>query len=90
MKTTSHVLLSFAFCAAAFSVSAETYYYWGDATNGNMPIFPASAWSSSSSEYVAIPENANVNSPDANWVFDYNAHLPTAARKEGIYFNIAN
>ena len=55
-----------------------------------MPIFPASAWSSSSSEYVAIPENANVNSPDANWVFDYNAHLPTAARNEGIYFNIAN
>ena len=53
-----------------------------------MPIFPASAWSSSSSEYVAIPEDANVNSPDANWVFDYNAHLPTAARKEGIYYNI--
>ena len=41
-----------------------------------MPIFDASAWSSSSSEYVAIPEDANVNSPDANWVFDYDAHLP--------------
>lgn len=91
MKSIPHISLSFLTSMfISFSVSAETYYYWGDATNGNMPIFPASAWSSSSSEYVAIPENANVNSPDANWVFDYNAHLPTAARNEGIYFNIAN
>ena len=89
MKTTPHVLLSFAFCAA-FSATAETYYYWGDATNNSMPVFDSSAWSSSSSEYVAIPEDANVNSPDANWVFDYDAHLPVAHRKEGIYFTIAN
>ena len=53
-----------------------------------MPIFDASAWSSSSSEYVAIPEDANVNSPDANWVFDCDAHLPLASRSEGIYYNI--
>ena len=53
-----------------------------------MPVFDASAWSSSSSEYVAIPEDANVNSPDANWVFDYDAHLPLASRSEGIYYNI--
>ena len=75
MKTNSYILLPLAFCAA-FSAAAETYYYWGDSTGGSMPIFDASAWSSSSSEYVAIPEDANVNSPDANWVFDYDAHLP--------------
>lgn len=56
------------FCAfASIVASAEnTFYYWGDSTGGSMPIFDASAWSSSSSEYVAIPEDANVNSPDAN------------------------
>ena len=53
-----------------------------------MPVFDASAWSSSASEYAAIPEDANVNSPDAKWVFDYDAHLPVAHRSEGIYFNI--
>ena len=72
------------------SASAETYYYWGDSTGGNMPVFDSSAWSSSNSEYVAIPEDANVNSAAANWVFDYDAHLPVAHRKEGIYFNIIN
>ncbi len=87
MKTNSYILLPLAFCAA-FSAAAETYYYWGDSTGGSMPIFDASAWSSSSSEYVAIPEDTNVNSPDANWVFDYDAHLPLASRSEGIYYNI--
>ena len=53
-----------------------------------MPIFEASAWSSSSSGYAAIPEDANVNSPDAAWVFDYDAHLPLTSRSEGIYYKI--
>ena len=53
-----------------------------------MPVFDSFAWSSSSSEYVAIPENANVNSPDANWVFDYDAHLPISPRDNGIYLKI--
>ena len=89
MKAISYILFSIPFCAAAAAAGAETYYYWGDATNGSMPIFDSSAWSSSSSEYVAIPEDANVNSPDANWVFDYDAHLPLSSRSEGIYYNIS-
>ena len=78
------------FCAfASIAASAEnTFYYWGDGTGGSMPIFDASAWSVSSSGYVAPAEGTNINSPDANWVFDYDAHLPVAHRREGIYFNI--
>ena len=34
------------------------------------------------------PEGANVNSPDANWVIDYKAHLPISMRREGYYYNI--
>ena len=54
-----------------------------------MPVFDASAWSVSSSGYVAPAEGTNINSPDANWVFDYDAHLPASSRREGIYFNIS-
>ena len=54
-----------------------------------MPVFDASAWSVSSSGYVAPVEGTNINSPDANWVFDYDAHLPASSRREGIYFNIS-
>ena len=89
MKYIPHISLPFlASLFISLSASAETYYYWGDGDGGNMPVFGASAWSSSSSEYVAIPEDTNVNSPDAKWVFDYDAHLPVAHRSEGIYFNI--
>ncbi len=89
MKYIPHISLPFlASLFISLSASAETYYYWGDAANGSMPVFGASAWSSSASEYAAIPEDTNVNSPDANWVFDYDAHLPVAHRSEGIYFNI--
>ena len=89
MKYIPHISLPFlASLFISLSASAETYYYWGDSAGGNMPVFDASAWSSSASEYAAIPEDANVNSPDAKWVFDYDAHLPVAHRSEGIYFNI--
>ena len=89
MKYIPHISLPFlAPFFISLSAAAETYYYWGDAANGSMPVFGASAWSSSASEYAAIPEDTNVNSPDANWVFDYDAHLPVAHRREGIYFNI--
>ncbi len=90
MKSIPHISLSFLASLISLSAAAETYYYWGDSAGGNMPIFEASAWSSSSSGYAAIPEDANVNSPDAAWVFDYDAHLPVARRREGIYFNIIN
>ena len=77
------------FCAFIHLASAETYYYWGDGSKGSMPVFDSSAWSSSGSEYVAVPEDANVNSPDAKWVFDYDAHLSLSSRREGIYYNIS-
>ena len=79
------------FCAfASIAASAEnTFYYWGDGSSGKMPVFDASAWSVSSSGYVAPAEGTNINSPDANWVFDYDAHLPASSRREGIYFNIS-
>ncbi len=89
MKYIPHISLPFlASLFISLSAAAETYYYWGDSAGGNMPVFDASAWSSSASEYAAIPEDTNVNSPDAKWVFDYDAHLPVAHRSEGIYFNI--
>ena len=77
-------------CFSMLGAAENTYYYWGDATGYNkMPdvVDPAS-WSTSNSEYVAPPEGANVNSPDANWVIDYKAHLPISMRKEGYYYNI--
>ena len=77
-------------CFSMLGAAENTYYYWGDATGCNkMPdvVDPAS-WSTSNSEYVAPPEGANVNSPDANWVIDYKAHLPISMRKEGYYYNI--
>ena len=85
-KRTTTLIISL--CAASLSAGAQTYYYWGDGVDGEMPIFESSAWSSSGSEYVAIPEGTNVNSPDANWVFDYDAHLPLSPRNEGIYLKI--
>lgn len=77
-------------CFSMLGAAENTYYYWSDATGYNkMPdvVDPAS-WSTSNSEYVAPPEGANVNSPDANWVIDYKAHLPISMRREGYYYNI--
>ncbi|HIV05060.1 MAG TPA: PEP-CTERM sorting domain-containing protein [Candidatus Merdousia gallistercoris] len=56
---------------------------WGEAD----PL-QASSWSSSNTGYVALPEGANVNSPDANWVFDYGAYLPVSGRNDNIYYRI--
>lgn len=89
----SFKIISFALALNCFSMlgaAENTYYYWSDATGYNkMPdvVDPAS-WSTSNSEYVAPPEGANVNSPDANWVIDYKAHLPISMRREGYYYNI--
>ena len=68
----------------------NTYYYWGDATGyQKMPnVVDAAAWSTSRSEYVPPSEGTNVNSTDANWVIDYEAHLPISMRREGYYYNI--
>lgn len=29
-----------------------------------------------------------MNSPDANWVFDYGAYLPVSGRQDGFYYRI--
>lgn len=58
---------------------------WGEAD----PL-QASSWSSSNTGYVALPEGANVNSPDANWVFDYGAYLPVSGRNDNIYYRIGS
>lgn len=45
MKYIPHISLPFlAPFFISLSAAAETYYYWGDAANGSMPVFGASAW----------------------------------------------
>lgn len=77
-------------CFGMLSAAENTFYFWGDATgHQKMPnVVDAAAWSTSRSEYVPPSEGTNVNSPDANWVIDYEAHLPISMRIEGYYYNI--
>lgn len=60
--------------AAAVSASAadNTYYMWAEANAhwGEVNPLNAANWSISNTEYVAPPEGTEMNSPDANWVFD--------------------
>lgn len=84
----SSVLFTF---AAIFANAADnTYYMWKGAEKawGEADPLQASSWSSSNTGYVALPEGANVNSPDANWVFDYDAYLPVSGRNDNIYYRI--
>lgn len=77
-------------CCGMLSAAENTFYFWGDATgHQKMPnVVDAAAWSTSRSEYVPPSEGTNVNSTDANWVIDYEAHLPISMRIEGYYYNI--
>lgn len=77
-------------CCGMLSAAENTFYFWGDATGyQKMPnVVDAAAWSTSRSEYVPPSEGTNVNSTDANWVIDYEAHLPISMRIEGYYYNI--
>ena len=77
-------------CFGMLSAAENTFYFWGDATgHQKMPnVVDAAAWSTSRSEYVPPSEGTNVNSTDANWVIDYEAHLPISMRIEGYYYNI--
>lgn len=84
----SSVLFTF---AAIFANAADnTYYMWKGAEKawGEADPLQASSWSSSNTGYVALPEDANVNSSDANWVFDYGAYLPVSGRNDNIYYRI--
>lgn len=77
-------------CFGMLSAAENTFYFWGDATgHQKMPnVVDVAAWSTSRSEYVPPSEGTNVNSTDANWVIDYEAHLPISMRIEGYYYNI--
>lgn len=86
--------ISFAFAAFSllpFAAAQEnTYYIWAGATAAwgeANPLNPAN-WSTSDTEYVAPPEGTEMNSPDANWVFDYGAYLPVSGRNDNIYYRI--
>ena len=78
--------------AAAVSAPAadNTYYMWAEANAhwGEVNPLNAANWSISNTEYVAPPEGTEMNSPDANWVFDYGAFLPVSGRKDNIYYRI--
>ena len=82
--------LLFTFAAIFANAADNTYYMWKGAERawGEADPLQASSWSSSNTGYVALPEGANVNSPDANWVFDYGAYLPVSGRNDNIYYRI--
>lgn len=82
--------LLFTFAAIFANAADNTYYMWKGAEKawGEADPLQASSWSSSNTGYVALPEDANVNSSDANWVFDYGAYLPVSGRNDNIYYRI--
>lgn len=92
MKNSAVIISSVLFTLTAIFANAadNTYYMWKGAERawGEADPLKASSWSSSNTGYVALPEGANVNSPDANWVFDYGAYLPISGRSDNIYYRI--
>ena len=92
MKNSAVIISSVLFTLTALFANAadNTYYMWKGAERawGEADPLQASSWSSSNTGYVALPEGANVNSPDANWVFDYDAYLPISGRNDNIYYRI--
>ena len=92
MKNSAVIISSVLFTLTALFANAadNTYYMWKGAERawGEADPLKASSWSSSNTGYVALPEGANVNSPDANWVFDYGAYLPVSGRNDNIYYRI--
>lgn len=80
-----------AYFAAQYAAAQEnTYYIWAgaEAANEEVDPFTAGNWSVSDTEYAAPPEGTDMNSPDANWVFDYGAYLPVSGRQDCIYYRI--
>lgn len=92
MKNSAVIISSVLFTLTALFANAadNTYYMWKGAERawGEADPLQASSWSSSNTGPVALPEGANVNSPDANWVFDYGAYLPVSGRNDNIYYRI--
>lgn len=92
MKNSAVIISSVLFTLTALFANAadNTYYMWKGAESawGEADPLKASSWSSSNTGYVALPEDANVNSSDVNWVFDYDAYLPISGRSDNIYYRI--
>ena len=79
------------FHISAYAAAQEnTYYIWAGATAvyGEANPLNSESWSVSDTEYAAPPEGTDMNSPDANWVFDYGAYLPVSGRQDNIYYRI--
>lgn len=92
MKNSAVIISSVLFTLTAIFANAadNTYYMWKGAEKawGEADPLQASSWSSSNTGYVALPEGANVNSSDVNWVFDYGAYLPVSGRWDCIFYRI--
>ena len=93
MKTSSISLISFALSAMAvpFAGAADnTYYIWAGATKANdeVNLLKSANWSTSDAAYAAPAEGTEMNSPQANWVFDYGAYLPVSGKTSSIVHRI--
>ena len=93
MKTSPISLISFALSAMAapFAGAADnTYYIWAGATKANdeVNLLKSANWSTSDAAYAAPAEGTEMNSPQANWVFDYGAYLPVSGKTSNIVHRI--
>ena len=93
MNTSSIPLISLALSAMAASLAGaadNTYYIWAGATKANeeVDLLKSANWSTSDTGYVAPAEGTEMNSPQANWVFDYGAYLPISGRTDSIFHRI--
>ena len=93
MKTSPISLISFALSAMAapFAGAADnTYYIWAGATKANdeVNLLKSANWSTSDAAYAAPAEGTEMNSPQANWVFDYGAYLPVSGKTSSIVHRI--
>ena len=93
MKTSSISLISFVLSAMAapFAGAADnTYYIWAGATKANdeVNLLKSANWSTSDAAYAAPAEGTEMNSPQANWVFDYGAYLPVSGKTSSIVHRI--
>ena len=93
MNTSSIPLISLALSAMAVSFAGaadNTYYIWSGATKANeeVDLLKSANWSTSDAGYVAPSEGTEMNSPQANWVFDYGAYLPISGRTDNIFHRI--
>ena len=93
MKIYSISLISLALSAMAASfagAAGNAYYIWAGATKANeeVNLLKSANWSTSDAAYAAPAEGTEMNSPQANWVFDYGAYLPVSGKTSSIVHRI--